>query len=105
MDLVKTHLLAPLVGLQCAEKLADLQLSAHCLKLLVSKGLSIGILLGSVLVKLPQILKIVAHKSAKGLSLAGLLLESLAIFIGLAYNFHLNSPFSTYGEGKSLESY
>jgi hypothetical protein len=30
------------------------------------------------------------------------MLESIAIFIGFAYNYHLQNPFSTYGEGSFL---
>lgn len=30
------------------------------------------------------------------------MLESIAIFISLAYNYHLKNPFSTYGEGVFL---
>jgi hypothetical protein len=58
--------LAMLVGETCADQLVMFQ-SAVCFKLLISKSLSLGILLGSTLVKMPQILKIVQAKSAKGL--------------------------------------
>lgn len=49
-----------------------------------------------------QIAKIIAKGSAKGISLSGILLESIAIAIAFAYNYHVSNPFSTYGEGAFL---
>eukprot|EP00741_Cyanophora_paradoxa_P003375 tig00000692_g3280.t1 len=46
-----------------------------CLSFVVSRVLSIGIIAGSVLVKVPQILKIVRARSAEGLSLSMFCLE------------------------------
>jgi hypothetical protein len=69
MDTLRSLAKVPLamaVGERCAEQLAMFE-SLVCFKLLVSKGLSFGILLGSTFVKMPQILKIVQAKSAKGL--------------------------------------
>ena len=51
-----------------------------------------------MIVKLPQILKIVDSKSAKGLSFVSVLLETIAIYIALVYNLRANNPFSTFGE-------
>ncbi len=47
----------------------------QCIALLVSKMLGYAILLGSLIVKLPQIVKIMGAKSAKGISLSSVLLE------------------------------
>lgn len=69
-----------------------------CVKLAISKGLGLGIVVGGAIVKIPQIVTIVRDGSAKGLSLTSFLLETVAYQIVLAYNTRLNNPFSTYGE-------
>ena len=74
MDLAH-QALSSLVGSTCATSLLALDLEqVDCLKLLISKGLSVGILLGSVLVKLPQIIKILSNKSTDGISFVAYLL-------------------------------
>lgn len=69
-----------------------------CLKLAISKGLGVGIVVGGAIVKIPQIITIIRHRSAKGLSLTSFLLETCAYEIVLVYNTRLDHPFSTYGE-------
>lgn len=69
-----------------------------CVKLAISKGLGLGIVIGGAIVKIPQIITIIRHGSAKGLSLTSFLLETTAYEIVLIYNTRLNNPFSTYGE-------
>lgn len=69
-----------------------------CLKLIVSKLLSYGIILGAVVVKVPQVIKIVDSRSAEGLSYPAYLLETIASSITFAYNIRANNAFSTYGE-------
>ena len=49
-----------------------------CTQLLIRKGLSLGIIAGSTLVKLPQLFKILLNQSVTGLSLIGQVLELLA---------------------------
>jgi mannose-P-dolichol utilization defect protein 1 len=71
---------------------------AECLKLAVSKGLGIGIIGASSIVKVPQILKLVNSKSASGVSFLSYLLETAAYLVGLAYNVRSGFPFSTFGE-------
>lgn len=70
----------------------------ECLKLAVSKGLGLGIVAASSIVKVPQILKLASSGSAEGVSFLSYLLETAAYLIGLAYNFRNGFPFSTYGE-------
>lgn len=72
--------------------------NATCIKLLISKGLGLGIVIGGAIVKIPQIITILRHGSAKGLSLTSFLLETTAYEIVLIYNTRLNNPFSTFGE-------
>lgn len=69
-----------------------------CLKLAVSKGLGIGIIAASSIVKVPQILKLLGSRSAAGVSFLSYVLETSAYLISLAYNFRNGFPFSTYGE-------
>ncbi|XP_012445250.1 mannose-P-dolichol utilization defect 1 protein homolog 2 [Gossypium raimondii] len=69
-----------------------------CLLPLISKLLGYAIVAASTTVKLPQILKIVNHKSVKGLSLIAFELEVVGYTIALAYCLHNGLPFSAYGE-------
>ncbi|CZT12897.1 probable mannose-P-dolichol utilization defect 1 protein [Rhynchosporium agropyri] len=72
--------------------------SSECLKLAISKGLGIGIIGASSIVKVPQILKLIKSRSASGISFLSYLLETSAYLISLAYNVRQEFPFSTYGE-------
>ncbi|CAH1763963.1 13833_t:CDS:1 [Entrophospora sp. SA101] len=74
----------------------------ECIKLLISKGLGIGIVLFGSLIKIPQIIKITTAGSVKGLSFESIALETIGYAIGLAYNNRQGNPFSTYGENLSL---
>ncbi|XP_060111625.1 mannose-P-dolichol utilization defect 1 protein [Heteronotia binoei] len=73
-----------------------------CLKILISKGLGFAIIAGSLMVKLPQILKIVGAKSAEGLNFNSILLELLAITGTMAYSIANRFPFSAWGEALFL---
>uniref|UniRef100_A0A4W6DL49 Mannose-P-dolichol utilization defect 1 protein homolog n=1 Tax=Lates calcarifer TaxID=8187 RepID=A0A4W6DL49_LATCA len=77
-------------------------LDVPCLKIVLSKVLGIGIILGSVMVKLPQILKLIGAKSAEGLSFNSVLLELLAITGTMAYSITNKFPFSAWGEALFL---
>ncbi|KAJ9643907.1 hypothetical protein H2199_003773 [Coniosporium tulheliwenetii] len=69
-----------------------------CLKLAISKGLGIGIIGASSIVKIPQLLKLLNSQSSEGISFLSYALETSAYLIGLAYNVRQGFPFSTYGE-------
>ncbi|XP_026581322.1 mannose-P-dolichol utilization defect 1 protein [Pseudonaja textilis] len=73
-------------------------LHVPCLKVLLSKTLGFGVVAGSLVVKLPQILKILAAKSAEGLSFNAILLELVAISGTMAYSIAHSFPFSAWGE-------
>lgn len=73
-------------------------LDVDCLKQTISKALGTGIILGSTLVKLPQILKIVNAKSAAGISFLSVLLELIAVTSTASYSFAKGYPFSSWGE-------
>ncbi|XP_078064305.1 mannose-P-dolichol utilization defect 1b [Mustelus asterias] len=77
-------------------------LDVPCLKLLLSKVLGLGIIAGSVMVKLPQILKIKRAKSTEGLSFKSVLLEMLSITGSMVYGIRNHFPFSSWGEALFL---
>ncbi|XP_041094303.1 mannose-P-dolichol utilization defect 1b [Polyodon spathula] len=77
-------------------------LDVPCLKILLSKGLGMGIIAGSLMVKLPQIFKLLGAKSAEGLSFNSILLELLAITGTMAYSIANSFPFSAWGEALFL---
>ncbi|CAH3841770.1 mannose-P-dolichol utilization defect 1 protein homolog [Pieris brassicae] len=77
-------------------------LDVPCFKSSLSKGLGIGIIAGSILVKVPQILKILNSKSAKGINIYGVSLELFAITANFTYSYVMNFPFSAWGEGTFL---
>ncbi|RMZ67771.1 polyketide synthase [Pyrenophora seminiperda CCB06] len=89
-----------LLGPACYKTLIyNVDLTAtECVKLGISKGLGIGIIGASSIVKIPQLLKLLNSQSADGLSFLSYLLESSAYLISLAYNVRHGFPFSTYGE-------
>ncbi|EEF52353.1 mannose-P-dolichol utilization defect 1 protein homolog 2 [Ricinus communis] len=69
-----------------------------CLLPLISKLLGYSIVAASTTVKVPQILKILKHRSVRGLSVLGFELEVVGYTIALAYCLHKGLPFSAYGE-------
>ncbi|KAK2623553.1 hypothetical protein QTJ16_007107 [Diplocarpon rosae] len=89
-----------ILGETCYQTLLhDIDISSpECLKLAISKGLGIGIIGASSIVKVPQILKLISSRSASGISFLSYLLETSAYLISLAYNVRQGFPFSTYGE-------
>jgi mannose-P-dolichol utilization defect 1 len=89
-----------IIGETCYRALVlDIDISnSECLKLAVSKGLGIGIIAASSVVKVPQIIKLVQSKSAAGVSFLSYALETASFLISLAYNYRNEFPFSTYGE-------
>ncbi|ESQ38806.1 hypothetical protein EUTSA_v10028929mg [Eutrema salsugineum] len=69
-----------------------------CLLPLISKLLGYFLVAASITVKLPQIMKIVQHKSVRGLSVVAFELEVVGYTISLAYCLHKGLPFSAFGE-------
>ena len=98
---VPVHDLAiSILGPECHQTLlVEVNLeSATCVKLAISKGLGIGIVLASSMVKIPQILLLLRSRSADGLSFTAYLLELTSFVIMSAYSARHGFPFSTYGE-------
>ncbi|KAL9965803.1 hypothetical protein ACROYT_G029650 [Oculina patagonica] len=69
-----------------------------CLKIAVSKVLGYGIVVGSAIIKIPQIIKILQASSVEGLSLMSFLLELVAMTATATYSFAKAFPFSAWGE-------
>lgn len=89
-----------LIGDKCYKALVlDIDVeNTECLKLAVSKGLGVGIVGASAVVKVPQIIKLVGSKSASGVSFLSYVLETSSLLTSLAYNYRNEFPLSTYGE-------
>jgi len=95
---------ANLMTTKCFEDLVvkgNLQ-NMECMKAFLSKGLGLAIVVGSSLVKLPQVLKIMFSGSADGISFLAVLLELIAISVSGLYSFASKFPFSAYGESVFL---
>ncbi|KAF2352267.1 PQ-loop repeat [Trinorchestia longiramus] len=76
--------------------------NVDCLKASISKCLGIGLIGGSMLVKVPQILKITRASSAEGINFTSSLLELIAIIASFSYNFVNGYPFSSWGDNAFL---
>ncbi|KAF8318398.1 mannose-P-dolichol utilization defect 1 protein, partial [Clavulina sp. PMI_390] len=96
--------LVKLIGEDCYTSLVgDLDIGdVQCVKLLFSKAIGLGIVIGGSVMKVPQVLLIVRSGSARGLSLTAFTLETLGYAFQLAYAARHQFPFSTYGENLFL---
>jgi hypothetical protein len=61
-------------------------------------AVSYGIIAGSAVVKVPQIINLVRAGTARGLNLPSIYLETVATLAGTIYNLLIGNPFRTYGE-------
>jgi len=73
-------------------------LDVPCFKASLSKCIGLGIILGSLLVKVPQILKIYKSKSGEGISISSVTLDLTAITIYMSYSFVKGFPFTAWGD-------
>ncbi|XP_033207883.1 mannose-P-dolichol utilization defect 1 protein homolog [Belonocnema kinseyi] len=89
---------------QCMKRYFEEYDFAHveCFKATLSKGLGIAIILGSLLVKVPQIVKILNNKSAEGINFVSVMLDLFAITAMVSYSFASQFPFSAWGDGVFL---
>ncbi|XP_022914168.1 mannose-P-dolichol utilization defect 1 protein homolog [Onthophagus taurus] len=103
MDLIKQGILLAMTP-QCFDEyfVKFNFLDVGCFKSTLSKCLGIGIILGSVLVKLPQILKIIKNKSGQGINILSVTLDLCAITIALSYNYVKRFPFTSWGDATFL---
>jgi PQ loop repeat len=65
---------------------------------LISEALGLGIVLGSIMVKMPQILAVVRAGSAEGLNPLSFELETAGLAIAATYGALNKLAFSAYGE-------
>lgn len=82
----------------CVKKTLTFHFEEECLTYLLSKGLSVGIVLFSFTSKLPQILNMYKSKEIKGLSYLSIYLDILSFLCSSLYPFHKGYSFLTYGE-------
>ncbi|XP_011261807.1 mannose-P-dolichol utilization defect 1 protein homolog [Camponotus floridanus] len=73
-----------------------------CFKATLSKLLGVTIIGGSLLVKVPQIVKILKNKSGEGINVFSVLLDLFAITAMLSYSFMRGFPFSAWGDAVFL---
>jgi len=104
METIRTILSPALIKEECFNKFfVDFDFfDGDCLKYSLSKGLGLGIIAGSILVKVPQIVKILGSKSAAGITLISVVMELFAISSNMAYSYSSGFPFSAWGESLFL---
>lgn len=83
-------------------KLSPIPIEFEEAKVLLAKTVGYSIIVGSSLIKLPQLLKIVNAKSSTGVSFWGQFLELLACTATFTYGYANKFPFSSYGESLFL---
>lgn len=83
---------------ECLIQLKNLSLDPMCIKLLTSKALGYSLVCISVILKFPQIAKILRNRSVEGISLTSFYFETLVFSISAAYGIHQNMPLNTFGE-------
>jgi len=99
-DSIAFQLLSKLMNETCATEILSNYNIFHrnCIQLFISQLLGYAIIAGSLILKVPQIMKIVNAKSAEGISLSSVLLELTSMMFTMAYCFRFGHPFSTFGE-------
>ncbi|VDP45100.1 unnamed protein product [Schistosoma curassoni] len=96
-------LISPIISKECFYKFTKEDLfDGPCFKATISKLLGYGIVIGSSLVKIPQVIKVAKCKNSFGLSILSILLEMISLTSVSAYSFANGFPFSAYGEGVFL---
>ena len=88
--------------IECLAKLQAFDFDKPCLTLLTSKFLGYSLVIASLMLKFPQILKIVHNSSVAGISLTSFYFETLGFSIMAAYSIRNQQPISTYGEHASI---
>lgn len=83
---------------ECLNQLNNLEIEIGCIKLLTSKVLGYSLVIISVVLKFPQIAKILKNKSVEGISLTSFYFETLVFSISAAYGIHQKMPLNTFGE-------
>lgn len=91
---------APFANEKCCNSIfVDLNLSDHeCMSFLVSRAIGFGLVGFSCILKVPQLVQIVRHRSGRGISIPSLFMEISANVLGIAYHRQRQFPFATFGE-------
>ena len=84
--------------ISCLKSTLTFNFSGDCISCLISKGLSIGIVLMSFTLRLPQIISMLKSKSIEGLSYISIYSEIITFLFSCLYSYHKEYPFMTYGE-------
>jgi len=95
------HFVAPIAAPQRASRVCRLRaVGAVAQGVAHGSAVALGYLViaGSLSVKIPQIVRILKHRSVEGISMTAHAMETLTYSIGFAYNLRHLYPFSTYGE-------
>lgn len=97
---VEDELIFGLLSPQCFEAFAIHHDVANvaCIKAVVSKVLSYAIITGSLILKLPQILKIISAKDVTGLTPSAFYMEVVLYLSSTIYNVLRGYPLTTWGE-------
>ncbi|XP_004207268.1 mannose-P-dolichol utilization defect 1 protein isoform X1 [Hydra vulgaris] len=108
MAVQMTYFFTPLVLMLISEECHDEFfvkfniLNVPCLKIAITKGLGCVIIVGSMIVKVPQIIKLLQAKSGEGLNIISLLSELAVSTFSITYAFQKRFPFSSWGEALFL---
>ncbi|KAF5281527.1 hypothetical protein FQA39_LY05062 [Lamprigera yunnana] len=99
MDLIKNVSLLVLTPECFEEYFINLNFfDVSCFKFTLSKCLGVVLILGAVLVKVPQIIKIHNNKSGAGINISSVTLDLTAITIFMSYSFVKGFPFTAWGD-------
>ena len=88
----------------CYERFMALDIDPDCAKFTIAKVLGYCIILGSTILKVPQIMKILVARSAEGLSAMSIYIETINYFGTIGNSVRLGLPFSVYGESVFIQS-
>ena len=82
----------------CVRKTLTFNIEKECIVYLISQGLSIGMVVFSVVPKIPQIINLYKNKSSKGLSIFSIQLTIISMLFFIYYQLHNHYSFITFGE-------
>lgn len=88
---------------ECYDRFLAFDLEPECVKFTVSKGLGYAIILGSTILKVPQILKIMASRSVDGIAAFSYYVEVIGYLGTIGNSRRQGLSFSVYGEGVFIE--
>ena len=87
----------------CLDRFLAFDIDPDCAKFTVLKLIGFAIVCGASILKVPQILKIYASGSVKGISAFSYYIEFISYLGILGNSVRLNLPFSVYGEGVFID--